>query len=126
MDLARILIVEDNEDLLRMMQELLAIRHDVETTGEGESALALVEQTAFDLVLLDIQLPGIDGVETGRRIKMRRPEVPILVLTARAQADDAEEILRSGCCDAYLAKPATVNQIRDAVEELLAAGSGTG
>lgn len=121
--MARILIVEDNLDLLNMMRELLAGQHDVVTAGSGEEALDYTRSEDFDLVLLDIQLPGIDGIATGREIKRSLEDVRILVITALAQAEDAREIVDSGCCDAYMTKPATVAQIRDAVDGLLGAGT---
>ena len=69
--------------------------------------------------MLVIQLPGIDGLETGRRLKDSIGQVPILVLSALAQSEDTRQILESGCCDAYLAKPAPLAKIRAKVEELL-------
>jgi len=74
-----------------------------------------------DLVILDLQLPSMDGIEAGRWIKQELAprEVPILALTALAQPGDAEVVLRSGCCDAYMAKPAPLDAIRARVAELL-------
>ena len=69
--------------------------------------------------MLDIQLPGIDGLETGRRLKGSLGPIPILVLSGLSQNDDKRRILESGCCDAYLAKPAPLSKIRAKVEELL-------
>ena len=117
--MARILIVEDNLDLLYTMSELLSEEHEVMTTDLGETALEMVMKDRPDLVMLDIQLPGIDGLETGRRIKGSIGPVPILVLSALAQNEDTRHILESGCCDAYLSKPAPLAKIRAKVEELL-------
>ena len=117
--MARILIVEDNLDLLQTMSELLSDEHEVMMTDLGETALELAEQKRPDLVMLDIQLPGIDGLETGRRLKDSIGQVPILVLSALAQNEDTRHILESGCCDAYLSKPASLARIRAKVEELL-------
>ena len=117
--MARILIVEDNLDLLRTMSELLSEEHEVMMTDLGETALEMAERDRPDLVMLDIQLPGIDGLETGRRLKGTLGPIPILVLSALAQNEDTRQILESGCCDAYLAKPAPLAKIRAKVEELL-------
>ncbi|HUF11862.1 MAG TPA: response regulator [Longimicrobiales bacterium] len=117
--MARILIVEDNLDLLRTMSELLSDEHEVMMTDLGETALEMAERDRPDLVMLDIQLPGIDGLETGRRLKGTLGPIPILVLSALAQNADTRHILQSGCCDAYLAKPAPLAKIRAMVEELL-------
>ena len=117
---ARILIVEDNLDLLHTMSELLSDEHEVLMTDLGETALEIAAQNRPDLVMLDIQRPGIDGLETGRRLKDTIGQVPILVLSALAQNEDTRHILESGCCDAYLSKPAPLSKIRAKVAELLA------
>jgi two-component system, cell cycle response regulator DivK len=118
---ARILIVEDNPDLLAILRELLAQQYSVETARRGEDAIALAKTFKPDVVLLDLQLPGIDGIETGKWIKrdMAPDHVAILALTALAGAGEAEAILSCGCCDAYMAKPASLPAIRGKVEELL-------
>ena len=118
--MARILIVEDNLDLLHTMSELLSDEHEVMMTDLGETALEMAQSQRPDLVMLDIQLPGIDGLETGRRLKGSLGAVPILVLSALAQNEDTREILESGCCDAYLSKPASLSKIRAKVDQLLA------
>jgi len=118
---ARILIVEDNPDLLAILRELLAQEYAVETARRGEDAIALAKTFKPDVVLLDLHLPGIDGIETGKWIKrdLAPDRVAILALTALAGAGEAEAILTCGCCDAYMAKPASLPAIRGKVEELL-------
>jgi CheY-like chemotaxis protein len=116
--LARILIVEDNLDLLHTMSELLSAEHEVMATDHGERALEMATRDRPDLVMLDIQLPGIDGLETGRLIKSAIGPIPVLVLSARAQNGDAR-IQDTECCDAFLAKPAPLARIRAKVDELL-------
>ncbi|MGH7460195.1 MAG: response regulator transcription factor [Longimicrobiales bacterium] len=119
--MSRILIVEDNPDLLAILKELLARDYDVITARTGEDAIKLAEQQRPDMVILDLQLPAMDGMEAGRWIKTRLAphHVPILALTALAGAGDADAILNCGCCDAYMAKPAPLPVIRDKVKELL-------
>jgi len=120
--MARILIVEDNPDLLSILRELLATEHVVATARRGEEAVDMARAFRPDLVIMDLQLPGMDGIEAGRWIKQELgARVPILALTALAQAGDPEAVLRSGCCDAYLAKPASLDDIRRKVAELLGA-----
>lgn len=123
--MARILIVEDNVDLLTILRELLGQEHEVLTTRRGEDAVVEARSFDPDLVILDLQLPTMDGIETGRWIKreLAPRRVPVLALTAMAQAGDPEMILRSGCCDAYLPKPATIDSIRARVSELLEGGA---
>ncbi len=119
--MARILIVEDNLDLLTILRELLVLDHEVATARRGEDAIVLAREFQPDLVILDLQLPAMDGIEAGRWIKreLAPKRVPILALTALAQAGDPEAVLSSGCCDAYMAKPASLDAIRDMVAELL-------
>ena len=119
----RVLIIEDNADLLAILEHLLSDEFVVATASRGEDGVALAASFRSDIVILDMQLPQMDGVEAGRRIKGDLDNVPILVLTALASKGDPEAILASGCCDAYLAKPATLDAIRACVVELLASGA---
>lgn len=117
---ARILIIEDNADLLTILKELLSQEYDVATARRGEDGIAIARKFRPHVVLLDLQLPGIDGIETGKWIKREMgSDVAILTLTALAGGGEAEAILASGCCDAYMAKPASLPSIRAKVEELL-------
>jgi len=122
--MARILIVEDNSDLLTILTELLGTEHEVRTARRGEEAIARAREFRPDLVILDLQLPAMDGIEAGRWIKRETAprQVPILALTALAGAGDPEAILNSGCCDAYMVKPAPLSEIRRQVETLLDTG----
>jgi two-component system cell cycle response regulator DivK len=119
--MATILIVEDNVDLLHVMKEVLSNEYEVLTANRGEDAVSLARTHRPDLVILDLQLPAMDGIEAGRWIKQTlEPEfVPILVLTALAEEGVPEAVLASGCCDAYMSKPAPLDEIRDKVRELL-------
>jgi DNA-binding response OmpR family regulator len=119
--MARILIVEDNPDLLLILDQLLSADHEVLTARRGEEGVALVREERPDAVILDVQLPTMDGIEAGLWMKRETQPmpVPILVLTGMASAGDAEAILASGCCDMYLAKPAPLARIRESVEQLL-------
>jgi CheY-like chemotaxis protein len=117
--MARILVVEDNPDLLAILRDLLAVDHEVETARRGEDAVTRARELAPELVIMDMKLPSMSGIEAGRWIKQELGDVPILALTAMAQSGDADMVLRSGCCDAYMAKPASLADIRRKVEELL-------
>ena len=118
--MAKILIVEDNADLLTILRDLLSADHEVETARRGEEAVDRARELQPDLVIMDLQLPSMSGIEAGLWIKRELGEdVPILALTALAQSGDSEMVLRSGCCDAYMAKPASLADIRRKVDELL-------
>jgi two-component system OmpR family response regulator len=101
----RVLIVEDEQrmaDLLR--RGLTAEAIDVDVAATGEDALRHTGQTAYDVILLDVMLPGIDGFETCRRIRKAGLGVPVLMLTARESVDDRVAGLDSGADD-YMLKP---------------------
>ena len=117
--MAKILIVEDNPDLLVILRDLLSQEHEVETARRGEEGVERAKALHPDVVIMDLQLPAMSGIEAGKWIKQELGDVPILALTALAQNGDAENVLRSGCCDDYMAKPASLADIRRKVDELL-------
>ncbi|HVM25979.1 MAG TPA: response regulator transcription factor [Candidatus Limnocylindrales bacterium] len=109
----RILAVEDEPAILRMLERgLSAAGHQVVTASRGEDAALLAMDDGIDLVLLDISLPELSGHEVLSRIRARRPELPVLMLTARDDLDNKVRALDAGADD-YLTKPF-------AFEELLA------
>lgn len=120
-----ILIVEDNPELLHLLHELLGREYRALTARRGEEAIELARQWRPRVVILDLHLPTMDGIEVGRWIKkeLGRDQVSILVLTALAGKGDSEAILHSGICDAYMAKPAPLAAIRGKVRELLDAAA---
>jgi signal transduction histidine kinase/CheY-like chemotaxis protein len=117
----RILLAEDNKINQRLMVMLLgAAGHQVDVVGNGEEAVAAVSEGGFDLVLMDIQMPLLDGVGAAQRIRaMAEPNrsIPILALTADAIAGAAERYLAAGM-DAYLAKPITPATLQAALAGL--------
>lgn len=117
--MAKILIVEDNPDLLTILKDLLDEEHEVTTARRGEEAVDRAGESPPDIVIMDLQLPAMSGIEAGLWIKREIGDIPIIALTALAQNGDAEMVLRSGCCDAYMAKPASLDDIRRKVDELL-------
>ena len=112
MTTSRILIVEDDPRLAATLQRvLLAEGHDVEAAGDGNEALRRARDRPFDLVVLDIMLPGLDGISVCKRLRATGP-IPILLLTALGGTEERVRGLDSGADD-YLVKPF-------AYEELLA------
>ena len=100
----RVLVVEDDEAIADVLRRTLRQEgHEVRSSGDGIEALQAAEQFAPDLVILDLGLPGLDGVEVCRRLRADS-DVPILILTARSDLDDRVEGLDSGADD-YLVKP---------------------
>jgi len=101
----RILIVEDERSLRDALVELLTKRHfEVEAVADGLTAADRGKRADIDLVLLDLALPRLDGVEVCRRLRMERPALPILILTARGSEEERVQGLHAGADD-YLTKP---------------------
>ena len=101
----RILVVDDNEFNREIAGELLAMTGaTVDTAVNGEQAVSAVLVDVFDLVLMDVQMPVMDGYEASRLIRRSRPDVPIIALTAHAMKEERERVLAAGMCD-LLTKP---------------------
>ena len=103
----RILIVDDNRVNLKLARVLLASEgYEVRTAEDANEALAVLREFRPRLILMDIQLPGVDGLEATRRLKAdpATSDIIILALTAYAMKGDHEKALAAGC-DGYLAKP---------------------
>ncbi|MCC7363338.1 MAG: response regulator transcription factor [Dehalococcoidia bacterium] len=100
-----LLLVEDDADIAQFVRDGLREQgHAVEWVERGDDALAWAESHDFDLVILDVMLPGASGLEVARTLRERRQRVPILMLTARDSVDDRVRGLDSGADD-YLVKP---------------------
>ena len=123
---ARLLIVEDNADLSTIMEQVLGAEFEVRAALTGEEGIALAQEFEPDIVLLDLHLPGINGTEAGQRMKEDAAPrfLPIIVLTALGDSVHEAEILNSGCCDAFMAKPVPLPILRAKVHELLYSHSG--
>jgi DNA-binding response OmpR family regulator len=113
----RVLIVEDERDLARVLKRHVeGIGCQVQLAETGEEAVALAHQE-FDLVLLDVMLPGIDGMEVCRRLRSRNRYMPVLMLTARSSDIDKVMGLESGADD-YLTKPFSVQELLARIKAL--------
>ena len=124
----QILVVEDNPPNLRLARLVLrSAGYDVRTATDAEEALVALDGFAPALIVMDLQLPGLDGFELTRRLKAdpRRGHIRVLALTAYAMKGDEQRALAAGC-DGYLAKPIDADTLSRAVAELLERpGGGT-
>jgi two-component system cell cycle response regulator DivK len=122
---ARILVVEDNDKNMKLFRDVLQAKgyRTVEATSGGD-AVVLAGEHAPDLVLMDIQLPDIDGVEALRRLRadVRTASVPVLALTAQAMEGDRERFLAAGF-DGYISKPVNLAEFVAEVEHYCDGGS---
>ena len=118
----QILLVEDDENSYDMLIDRLQRRnYDMTLAQTGEKALELVGEQTFDLVLMDIRLPGFDGYETTRRIRERSANgetLPIIAITAQSMKEDRDKALAAGCDD-YHAKPIHLSKLLGQMERLL-------
>lgn len=121
----RIAVVEDNPDNRLLIRALLEDQYTLEEYEAGEPALDGLQQAPPDLVLLDISLPGLDGIEVLRRIRAHSAlrSLPVIALTAHAMSGDREKYLSAGFDD-YVTKPIVDEALLiAAIEGLLAKGS---
>src|SRR5215212_9356748 len=119
----KILVVEDNDMNMQLVEFLLEEGgYDIVKATSGEEALSLTrEGTAPDLILMDIHLPGMDGLSVVRAMKedTRTARVPILALTAHAMRGDKDRFLEAGC-DGYISKPIDVKTFVESIERYIA------
>ena len=117
----RILVIEDQEDNRRIVRDLLtSAGYEMIEAGTGEEGVTLAETQRPDLILMDIQLPGVDGYEATRRIKANPAlrQIPIIAVTSYALSGDDAKALEAGC-DAYVTKPFSPRALLGKIREYL-------
>ena len=122
---ARILIVEDNPKNLRLVRDVLEFwGFEVMTASTGEEGVALAAQEQPDLILMDLQLPGIDGHEALRLLREEptTQELPVVAVTAFAMQDDRDRAALAGF-NGYLEKPLSVRDLPEQVKAFLPPGA---
>jgi two-component system cell cycle response regulator DivK len=123
----KILYIEDNPDNMRLVQKVLKSRgYEVHGAENGLDGVSMAEKLKPDLILLDINLPDIDGYEVASRIRnSKEPSlhtVTMIAITANVLKGDAEKALNAGC-DAYLPKPVNIQELWARVETYLSKGA---
>lgn len=121
----RILIVDDDESLAGFLsEELRSQGFFIELLADGASAVALLAQKhRFDLLILDLNLPKLDGIDVIRQIRPSQPKLPVLVLTARSRVEERVQALETGADDC-LTKPFSLSELQARVNALLRRNSG--
>lgn len=115
----RLLIAEDDVALASFVKKGLDAEHyAVDTAGDGEQARAMAAELDYDLVILDLNLPRLDGVAILRQLRTRKPSMPILVLTGRNRVEDRVQCLDLGADD-YLGKPFSFTELSARIRALL-------
>ena len=103
--MAMILVADDEEGIRTFVAEALQMAgHEVETAPDGDVAARRLEQRSFDLLITDLKMPGLDGLQLLRRVRSEQPEVEVILLTAHGTVDTAVEAMKAGAYD-YLQKP---------------------
>ena len=122
---SRILLVDDEESIRHSLGEILGFEgYDVITAESGEAAILQIQKETFDLVILDLKMPGIDGLEVLNYIHDAAPDTKVILLTAHGFLESAIQALREGAQD-YILKPANSSSILDSIERALAQRSET-
>jgi len=115
-DTTRILVVDDDKVVRQSYQRSLeSISSNVEAAGDGEEALQTMERNPFDVVLLDLRMPGQDGMSVLRTIKQKWPDSEVVIITGYPTVDSAKEAVRLGAYD-YLAKPVGPQDVIDVTD----------
>ena len=113
---ATVLLVDDELDFLEVMKERLENRGmEVTTSSSAEDALKLVAAEPFDAVILDLKMPGIDGLEALNLIKEERPEVQVILLTGHATVEKGVEAIKRGAME-FVEKPADLELLAEKIE----------
>jgi len=115
----RILIAEDDAALAGFVRKGLEAEHyAIDVSADGEQARALASELDYDLIVLDLNLPRLDGVAILKKVRSKKPNVPILILTARGKVEDRVQCLDTGADD-YLVKPFSFSELSARIRALL-------
>lgn len=116
-----ILLVEDNQELLLLMSSLLSTRYNVLTATNGEKAQRLIQKESLDVVVTDVMMPVMDGIELTKWIKDSEDysQLPVVMLTAKTQDEDKNEAYRAGA-DAYVTKPFNLSDLQLRIDNIIA------
>ena len=114
---AKVLLVDDEESFLTTLAKRLEMRGmEVTTVTRGKDAVATIGKKDFDLIVLDLSMPGIDGLETLKRIKAKQPEAEIIMLTGEGSIRTSIEAMKLGAED-FLQKPVNITELVNKIGE---------
>jgi len=114
--MSHILVVDDEQSMRDFLKILLQKEgYQVDTAKNGDSALKILESSTYDLIISDIRMPGISGLEMLGKVKENYPDLPVIMITAFASPDDAVSAMKNGAFD-YISKPFNVDEIKSVIE----------
>jgi DNA-binding NtrC family response regulator len=115
----KILVVDDDQQMRLDLTEILSMEgYDVDSAGSGEEALKFIQRNGYDIVISDLKMPGMNGLELLARIKELKTDTRVIMITAYATIESAVEAMRRGASD-YISKPFKINEIEVAVRRAL-------
>ncbi len=117
MDKFRVLIVDDEDDFREaIIKRLRARKVDVEGADSGLKSLEMLANQEFDVIVLDVKMPGMDGIETLREIKLKKPLVEVIMLTGHASVESGIQGMQLGAFD-YVMKPVALDDLMDKLRQ---------
>lgn len=121
MQKAKILIVDDEKEIRDFLESFLKRRFscEVKTADQGNKALELIQKEQFSLVLLDIKMPGLSGIDVLKRIKNLSPQTKVIMITGYDSSQVIQEVFKEGAED-YILKPLAINVVYQKVKDVLA------
>lgn len=121
--MAAILVVDDDDTIRDTLYDLLSEEHRCHTAETAEDALKLLESDFYDLVLTDISMPGLSGLELLGHVRQRFPETPVIIISGISDQEHAKGLLKMGAFD-YLLKPFRLEKVEVSIQRALAYQQG--
>ena len=118
LDRKTVLVVEDISSNYLLISAMLSKHYNLLHAVNGEQAVAMVKEYKIDLLLMDMKMPVMDGLEATRKIKAVNPTLPVIAVTAYAYDHDREKALQAGCND-YMTKPMDVTELKQKLSEFV-------
>ena len=116
----KVLLVDDEEEFVTTLAERLEMRaFEARVATSGDQALSLVQEQKFDLIVLDVMMPGIGGLEVMKQVKSTYPEMPVILLTGHGSTKEGMEGMQEGAFD-YLMKPLDIDELTTKIKEAIA------
>jgi DNA-binding NtrC family response regulator len=112
------LVVDDDQHVRDLLYDLFADEHRCHTTDSAEKALALIDREFYDVVLTDISMPGLSGLELLGLVRQRYPETPVIIISGIADQAHARGLMKLGAFD-YLLKPFSLEKVEESVRRAL-------
>ena len=121
----KILVVDDEQIVLERCRRVLGDRFEVRPVKSGEEALGVMSREVFSLLLLDIKMPGKDGMTLMREVKEKWPDIPVIIMSGYVTHETMEEVAKTDAAT-FLAKPFTPDELVQAVDQVLTKEEGHG